>query len=207
MLEILDSHTSVVRQPEFDDQHYSGLNPYTLGFGMMQDIARIATEPTDEDRAWFPDMAGNGDVWGTLRHVWANYRDESFILQYLSPHFIRKMKLFTVRNDAEEPELEVTGIHDESGYRDVRRSLARSYDIAELEPDIQVVDVDLAGDRRLILQHRVRNGVILDKADTKRVLRYIASLWGYPVRLVEIDAATDRWLHEHEEGEPAASAA
>ena len=207
MLEILDSHTSVVRQPEFDDPNYSGLNPYALGFGMMQDIVRIATEPTDEDRTWFPDLAGNGDAWGTLRHVWANYRDESFILQYLSPHFIRKMKLFTVRNDAEEPELEVTGIHDESGYRDVRRGLARSYDIAELEPDIQVVDVDLAGDRRLILQHRVRNGVTLDKADTKRVLRYIASLWGYPVRLVEIDAATDRWLHEHEEGEPAASAA
>ncbi|HEX9463560.1 MAG TPA: SpoVR family protein [Alphaproteobacteria bacterium] len=206
MLEILDSHTAVVRQPEFDDPAYGGINPYTLGFGMMQDIVRIATEPTDEDRSWFPDMAGNRDPYGTLRHIWANYRDESFILQCLSPHLIRKMKLFTVRNDAEAPDMEVTDIHDESGYKEVRRALARSYDVAELEPDIQVVDVDLSGDRRLILQHRVRNGVTLDKADTKRVLRYVASLWGYPVRLVEIDAATERWLHEHEEGDPAAAA-
>ena len=151
-------------------------------------------------------MAGNGDPWGTLRHVWANYRDESFILQCLSPHLIRKLRLFSVRNDAEAPDMEVTAIHDDTGYREVRRALARSYDIAELEPNIQVVDVDLAGDRRLILQHRVRNGVCLDKADTKRVLRYIASLWGYPVRLVEIDAASERWLHEHEEGEPPAAA-
>jgi len=207
MLEILDSHTSVVRQPSFDEREYSGLNPYALGFGMMQDIVRMTTEPTDEDRAWFPEMAGNGDPYGTLRHAWANYRDESFILQCLSPALIRKMKLFTVRNDAEAPDMEVTDIHDESGYREVRRALARSYDIAELEPDIQVVDVDLSGDRRLILQHRVRNGVTLDKAETKRVLRYLASLWGYPVRLVEVDAATDRWLHEHEEGDPAANAA
>jgi len=207
MLEILDSHTSVVRQPNFNDREYSGLNPYALGFGMMQDIVRITTEPTDEDRAWFPEMAGNGDPYGTLRHAWANYRDESFILQCLSPTLIRKMKLFTVRNDAEAPDMEVTDIHDETGYREVRRALARSYDVAELEPDIQVVDVDLSGDRRLILQHRVRNGVTLDKADTKRVLRYLASLWGYPVRLVEVDATTDRWLHEHEEGDQAASAA
>ena len=206
MLEILDSHTAVVRQPEFDDRDYGGINPYCLGFGMMSDIVRICTEPTDEDRSWFPEIAGNKDPYGTLRHVWANYRDESFILQYLSPHLIRKLKLFTVRNDAEAPDMEVTDIHDESGYKEVRRGLARSYDVAELEPDIQVVDVDLSGDRRLILQHRVRNGVTLDKADTKRVLRYVASLWGYPVRLVEIDAATERWLHEHEEGDPAAAA-
>ncbi len=207
MLEILDSHTAVVRQPDFSDPDFGGINPYALGFGMMEDIARIATEPTEEDRRWFPDIAGNGDPWGTLRGVWANYRDESFILQHLSPHLIRKMKLFTVRNDASEPDMEVTGIHDEAGYREVRRALARSYDIAEIEPDIQVVDVDLAGDRRLVLQHRVRDGVPLDKADTRRVLRHIANLWGYPVRLIEVDAATERWLHEHEEGEAAVSAA
>jgi stage V sporulation protein R len=28
---------------------------YALGFAMMQDIERIATEPTAEDRDWFPD--------------------------------------------------------------------------------------------------------------------------------------------------------
>src|SRR5690606_17548097 len=88
MMEFLHLHTSVVFQPTFDDPRYSGINPYALGFAMMQDIRRICLEPTDEDRQWFPDFAGNGDSWATLRYAWANFRDESFILQYLSPALI-----------------------------------------------------------------------------------------------------------------------
>ncbi len=85
MVEFLTSHTNVVFQPDFDDRRYSGINPYALGFAMMQDIERICTEPTAEDHQWFPHIAGNGDPMARLRDVWANYRDESFILQFLSP--------------------------------------------------------------------------------------------------------------------------
>ena len=31
---------------------------------------------------------------GVLKHAWANFRDDSFIAQYLSPHLMRKMRLF-----------------------------------------------------------------------------------------------------------------
>ena len=37
---------------------------------MMQDIERIVTNPDDEDREWFPDIAGTGDVMAVLRDVW-----------------------------------------------------------------------------------------------------------------------------------------
>src|SRR5918997_5081070 len=60
-LEFLQSHTNVVFQPSYDDPRFSGYNPYALGFAMMQDIERIVTAPDDEDRAWFPDIAGVGD--------------------------------------------------------------------------------------------------------------------------------------------------
>src|SRR6202042_2710646 len=89
LLEFLTSHTAVVFQPDFDDPRYSGINPYALGFEMMRDIERICTEPTAEDQQWFPDIAGAPDPMAVLRDVWANYRDESFILQYLSPRLIR----------------------------------------------------------------------------------------------------------------------
>ena len=59
MLEFLHSHSSVVFQPDFDDPRFSGLNPYALGFAMMSDIRRICEEPTEEDREWFPDIAGS----------------------------------------------------------------------------------------------------------------------------------------------------
>jgi spore cortex formation protein SpoVR/YcgB (stage V sporulation) len=197
MLEFLHSHTSVVFQPEFDDPRYSGINPYALGFAMMQDIARVSTEPTEEDREWFPDWAGNGDPMGTLRDAWANYRDESFVLQFLSPALMRKLRLFHVRNDAAEPELVVQHIHNERGYRNLRRALSRSYDVARLEPDIQIVDVDLSGDRKLVLQHRVTNRILLEEADARAVLRHIANLWGYEVTLAEVDAVTEAVLKEH----------
>ena len=82
MVEFLRSHTNVVFQPDFDDPRYSGINPYALGYAMMRDIERICTEPTAEDQNWFPDIAGAADPMAVLREVWANYRDESFILQY-----------------------------------------------------------------------------------------------------------------------------
>jgi stage V sporulation protein R len=199
MLEILHSHTSVVFQPDFDDRRYSGINPYALGFAMMSDIKRMCENPTDEDREWFPAFAGNGDTYGTLREAWANYRDESFILQYLSPALIRKMRLFKIHDESDMPHMEVAAIHNERGYREVRKALAKTYDIAHLEPDIQIVDVDLAGDRRLILHHYVENGMLLDETETIRVLRHIANLWGYEVRLLEMEMGTDTVLKTYED--------
>src|SRR5918997_1303439 len=102
-LEFLKSHTNVVYQPNFDDPGFRGWNPYALGFGMMQDIERICTAPTDEDREWFPDIAGSGEAMASLRDIWADYRDESFIAQFLSPKLIRQWRLFPLIDPGEEP--------------------------------------------------------------------------------------------------------
>jgi len=186
-LEFIHSHTSVVMQPGFDDRRYSGINPYALGFAMCCDIERISVNPTDEDREFLPDIAGNGDPYGTLRDVWANYRDESFVSQFLSPRVIRDFGLFRVADNEEEEEMSVAAIHDERGYRKIRRALSRRYDIAYQDPDIQIVDVDLTGDRKLILQHKVMDGILLQEDDTAKVLQHVADLWGYDVKLAEVD--------------------
>ncbi len=198
MLEFLHSHTSVVMQPEYDDKRYSGINPYALGYAMMADIKRICLDPTEEDREWFPAFAGNQDPYGTLRDAWANYRDESFILQFLSPALIRKFRLFEVRDDEAEPNMVVDAIHDEQGYRKIRAGLARTYDISRREPDIQVADVDMAGDRTLVLRHTVYNGIVLDEKSVKAVLHHVCALWSYNVRLIEVDAVTEATLKTHE---------
>jgi len=197
LLEFLHSHTNVVFQPDFDDPRYSGLNPYALGFAMMQDIERICLDPSEEDRFWFPDIAGSSDPFAVLREVWSNFRDESFVLQFLSPAVMRKFRLFHVADDADEPHLLVSAIHDERGYRRIRQALARQYDVAWLDPDIQIVDVDLARDRRLILHHRVLNGVLIEEGDVASVLQHIADLWGYDVVLREVDTSGDIVLKEH----------
>ena len=133
-----------------------------------------------------------------LRDAWANYRDESFILQYLSPAMIRKFRLFQIADDSSKPALRVEAIHDELGYRKIRSALSRQYDLSRREPDIQVVDVDLTGDRCLVLAHYVHDGVLLDEKTCRSVLRYAAHLWGYSVKLLEIEAATDKTLKTFE---------
>ena len=196
-LEFLHSHSNVVLQPAFDDRRFSGINPYALGFAMMCDIERICTKPTAEDREWLPDIAGCGDAYGALREIWANFRDESFVSQYLSPAAIRDFGLFRVVDDEDADEMEVDAIHDERGYRKIRRALSKHYDIGYRDPDIQIVDVDLAGDRKLMLRHRVLDGVMLAEDDAKKVLQHVADLWGYDVKLMEVADADDRVLAEH----------
>ena len=196
MLEILSNHSNVVFQPAFDDRRFSGINPYALGLDMMQDIKRISTEPTSEDRDWFPEIAGRGDWLQTLLDAWANHRDESFIRQYLSPALIRKWRLFVLADGAEMPHYEVASIHNERGYKKVRAALSDSYDVRTSRPDIQVVDVDLLGDRHLRLQHNVKDGVILEAESRDATLRHIRSLWGYDVSLAAIDAGTGAMISE-----------
>jgi stage V sporulation protein R len=196
MLEILSNHSNVIFQPAFDDRRYSGINPYALGLDMMQDIQRISTEPTEEDRDWFPDIAGNGDWRTTLLEAWANYRDESFIRQYLSPALIRKWRFFLLSDTADEPQYEVASIHNERGYENIRSALARSYDIGASRSDIQVIDVDLLGDRHLRLEHKVADGVLLEDGSCEATLRNVRALWGYKVSLAGVDANTGATIYE-----------
>jgi len=197
MLEFLASHSSVVFQPDFDDPRYSGLNPYALGFEMMCDIERVVTAPTDEDRAWLPEIAGSGDVMGALRTAWAHFRDDSFIAQYLSPHLMRKMRLFQLTDMAADPHYKIAAIHDERGYRNVRRALARQYDPGAQDPNIQVSAADLAGDRRLVLTHQMDHDLPLAEADAKAVLAHVASLWGFSVELRGVNEGDEqRYCYE-----------
>ncbi len=186
MLEFLQSHTSVVYQPPFDSPWYSGINPYALGFAMFQDIKRICTDPTDEDRHWFPDIAGS-DWLETLHFAMRNFKDESFILQFLSPKVIRDFKFFTILDDDHDAEYQVTAIHDDSGYRAVREQLARQYNLSFRDPNIQAWNVDVRGDRSLTLRHTPIDRVPLYDKEVAEVLKHVHRLWGFDIHLVSVD--------------------
>jgi len=185
MLEFLASHTSVVLQPDYDRPYYTGINPYALGFGMMSDLRRICENPTAEDRHWFPENAGR-DWLETLDFAMRNFKDESFIAQYLSPKIIRDFKLFGVLDDDRNDELEITAIHDEEGYQSLRKSLSEQYNLGNMEPNIQVYSVDTRGDRSLTLRHYQHDRRPLGDT-TDEVLKHLRRLWGFKVRLETVD--------------------
>jgi stage V sporulation protein R len=181
MLEFLQSHTNVVHQPPYNSPHYSGINPYALGFAMWQDIRRICERPTEEDRVWFPDIAGSN--WRkTFDFAMQNFKDESFIAQFLSPRLMREFRFFSVLDDDMRGKLEIKAIHDDQGYRTLRQQLSEQYNLGSREPNIQVWNVDLRGDRSLTLRHftHQRRGLHENYDD---VLSHLSNLWGFSVRL------------------------
>jgi stage V sporulation protein R len=186
MFEFFHSHTNVVHQPRYDSKWYSGVNPYALGFAMWRDIRRICEAPTDEDRYWFPDIAGS-DWRSTLQFAMQSFKDESFIAQFLSPNLMREFHFFSIIDDEKNPKLRIGPIHDELGYRSLRQALAEQYNLGSREPNIQVWNVDLRGDRALTLRYFNPQKHALH-VDSESVLEHLAYLWGFMVRIEEVDA-------------------
>lgn len=184
MLEFLHSHSSVVMQPAYNSPYYSGINPYALGFAMFCDIKRICQQPTDEDRYWFPDLVDT-DWLDAVHFAMRNFKDESFISQYLSPKLIRDFKLFAISDDDQKNFIEISAIHDELGYRQIREKLAAQYNLSNLEPNIQVYNVDVRGDRSLTLQYVPQDRVPLDPS-YHEVMKHLHRLWGFDVKLEEL---------------------
>jgi stage V sporulation protein R len=170
MLEFLQLHTNVILQLPFNHPVYSGLNPYTLGFKLFWDIKE-----------------SSGDNWvEAVDFAMRNYKDESFIAQYLSEKVIRDLRLFSILDDDSDPDLVVSAIHNEDGYQRVRDALSRQYNLSQNEPDIQVYNVNQRGDRTLTLRYIPAYNRSLGE-DTETVLKHLYSLWGFPIRLETVD--------------------
>ncbi|MGO1246420.1 MAG: SpoVR family protein [Oceanisphaera sp.] len=181
MMEILHNHTNVIYQPPYNSPHYSGINPYALGFAMFVDLRRICEQPTAEDKAWFPDIAGS-DWVKTLHFAMENFKDESFISQFLSPKVMRDLHLFAVSDDDTHNYLEISAIHDEQGYKALRQTLSDQYNLANIEPNIQVHNVEIKGDRSLTLRYVPHNRIPLADSHSE-MLKHIHQLWGFNVIL------------------------
>jgi spore cortex formation protein SpoVR/YcgB (stage V sporulation) len=182
MQSFLISHTNVIYQPEYWKPWYSGLNPYALGFAIFRDLKRICESPTEEDKKWFPNIIGQR--WqDVVKDAASNYKDDSFIQQWLSPKVIRDFKLFEIEYDEKGDAFFVEEIHDEIGYERIRNHLSESYNRINYVPNIQIVGHDKIGDRTLYLKYFPFRGRPLNEDYTGKTLNYLKQLWGYEVKL------------------------
>lgn len=186
VLESMKSHSGVVYQRPFS----ANINPYAIGFAMYQDIKRIALNPTKEDEKWFgkdAEFVGSGDWVGAIKFAAANFKDESFIYQYLSPKVMRDFGMMYVLDDDDNPTMIVKAIQDDDGYRTVREKFAEQSNILNKIPSIQVENVNVWGDRCLHLIHHSTNRRRLHQSTTTKTLNHLCDLWGYEVRLKSIN--------------------
>lgn len=187
MQELLISHTNVIFQPTYDKRYYSGINPYALGYAIYTDIKRICTEPTEEDRRFFPHLVDT-DWVQAMKTAAFEHRDETFILQYLSPKVMRDFKLFAMENDSDLPYLEIQHTSNDEGFKGVRQMLANQYNMHNRStPLIEVDEVNIRGDRQLTLKFTQRNETDLLEDSILQVLPHIKELWGFNVRLQCVD--------------------
>lgn len=176
MIEFYKHHTNVVYQPTFDKSYYYGLNPYAVGFNIFMDIKRICENPTDEDKEYFPQLIGKNWI-DEFKYTIANYRDDSFVAQYLSPKVIRDMKLFSYYDRADSSFYSITNIHDEQGYKKIREIMSRQYNRTAYIPNIAVYDYD-DEEQILMLEYNMMNDISLNEDERDKVLDNIEYMWG-----------------------------
>lgn len=185
-IEFLENHTNVVAQRGWESKYYSGINVYALGFAMLTDIKRMCMSPDEEDKKWFPDICGT-DWLDTIKNIVENYRDESFVLQFLSPKVAREFKLFSLKVKEGFSFLKVNGTHDDEDFLSIRKSLSEQYDLSRTIPQIEIIEVDWKTDRWMYLQHRTKNNQRLEYRDMKETLLHINRLWGFTVKITYVD--------------------
>ena len=181
LLECLHSHTNVVRQPE-----YTRLNPYALGFAAWNEIKRVCEKPTAEDREFLPDIAGS-DWLETFHDIMQNYRDESFLLQFLTPKLVRDFRLMNIQTREGLDHWTVEDTAGAEGFKNIRSQLAAQYRLESVMPEISVVRYGRDTDRKLTLQFQSYNGRKLVEEETTQTLKQLRQLWGFDVQLEAID--------------------
>ncbi len=181
-IEFLHNHSGVIAQRSWESKYYSGLNVYALGFAMLTDIKRMCLNPDEEDKKWFPDVC-NTNWLETITDVVANYRDESFVLQFLSPKVARAFKLFSLNIKEGKGYFKVAATHDDDSFLQIRKTLSEQYDLSRTVPQIEIVKVDWKTDRWLYLEHRTKNNQRLDYSNMKKTVSHIHKLWGFTVKM------------------------
>jgi stage V sporulation protein R len=187
-VEFAELHSGVV------SPHKGQLNPYYLGYKILEDIERRWDAPTAEEREKFGREGGEGRA--KLFEVREMENDVSFLRNYLTEELCEELDLF-VFELVDEEEWTVT----EKRWQKVRDQLVANMTNFGF-PYIVVADGDYNGNRELYLKHQYE-GAELDTAYARRVLEHVHTLWGRPVHLETIVDDEPTRLHyngeEHEE--------
>jgi stage V sporulation protein R len=188
LLEFAELHSGVV------SPHKGQLNPYYLGYKILEDIERRWDKPSAGERGRAGREGGEGRA--KIFEVRELDNDVSFLRNYLTEELCEELDLF-VYELVDEEEWTVT---------DKRWERVRDRLVANMTnfgfPYIVVADGDYNNNRELYLKHQYE-GAELDANYARRVLEHVHTLWGRPVHLETVVDDEPARLHyngeEHDE--------
>jgi stage V sporulation protein R len=183
-VEFAELHAGVV------SPHKGQLNPYYLGYKILEDIERRWDSPTVEEREKFGRKGGEGRA--KLFEVREMENDVSLLRNYLTEELCEELDLF-VYELVDEEEWTVT----EKRWERVRDQLVANMTNFGF-PYIVVADGDYGGNRELYLKHQYE-GAELDMNYARKVLEHVHTLWGRPVHLETV--VDDEAVRLHYNGE------
>jgi len=183
-LEFAELHAGVV------SPHKGQLNPYYLGYKILEDIEKRWDNPSDEEREKFGRTGGQGRE--KLFEVREAENDISFLRNYLTEELCEELDLF-VYELVDEEEWTIT----EKKWERVRDQLVANMTNFGY-PYIEVVDGDYNGNLELYMMHRYE-GIELDMKYARKTIENVQKLWGQPVHLET--TVDDESLVLHYDGE------
>ncbi len=180
-------HSRIMREMELSDSDYTAfaqmhsgvlapsrmrINPYHLGYRILEDIERRWDNPTDEQRAqgWEPGK-GRKKIF-EVREIES---DLSLLRNYLTKDLVEDLDLYLYRKEGDE------WVIVEKNWEKVRDGIVASMTNFGY-PYIVVVDADFHGNTELLLKHQFE-GQELDIPYAQKTLEHVQYIWSRPVHL------------------------
>jgi stage V sporulation protein R len=149
------------------------LNPYYIGFKVLEDIERRWDSPTTEDRERLGRKPGRGRE--KLFEVREMENDVSFLRNYLTEDLIKDLDLYLYKKEGDE------WVIVEKDWRKVRDMIVGNMTNFGY-PYLVIENGDYRGNRELYIKH-MYEGQELDLSYAEKTLQHVYLMWGRPVHL------------------------
>jgi stage V sporulation protein R len=167
ILEFARLHSSVLSPSR------TSLNPYYLGFKMLEEIERRWDNPTTEEQERFGRKPGKGHE--KIFEVRELDNDVSFLRNYLTEDLIKDLDLYLYKKEGDE------WVIAEKNWEKVRDGIVASMTNFGY-PYLVIENGDYRGNRELYIKH-LFEGQELDMVYGEKTLQHVYTLWGRPVHL------------------------
>jgi stage V sporulation protein R len=182
------THARIMREMDLPDADYAAfaqmhsgvlaasrthMNPYLLGYRILEDIERRWDNPTEEERVKLGRVPGQGRA--KLFEVRETESDVSLLRNYLTKDLIEDLDLYLYAKEDDE------WVIVEKDWEKVRDGIVASMTNFGY-PYITIEDADFNRNSELLLKHHFER-YELDVKYAQKTLEYVYAIWSRPVHL------------------------